>query len=601
MTKVWPTTGPMHGGTVVTLWGANFVDRYRLVCRFGTVLGTRHGSWRSASMIECVSPASGAAGSVPLEMSNNNQQFTTDALPFEYEVNAHVQRLFPTHGPASGGSTVTIYGSAFVDSPSLYARFGPVRVRPTFVTATELVSVAPGNAAGGVNGTQPVEVANNNQDFTFDNVAYLYQPEVVINGTLTPPSGPTFGGTIVTVTGAEFWDRDLPLCRFGGVISATVPTIVSSSELVCRTPAHVAGNATVELAMNGHSFTNWRVAWTYYEQAAVTHLAPTTGPMRGMSLVSVFGQRFRDTRELYCKFGAHVQVPATYRSSTMVLCLSNPWGFATSGTTPYTVPLEVSNNNQDFTTTAVSYEYTPDAHVTWIVLPKAPETSGLRTAMYIVTIVGQNFVDTPLLVCKFDALVVRGTQLNHTNVVCEHPAHEPQTIVVEVSNNNQGAACGACACACVCMCAPACARQRVCAAELTRARRAVHADFTRDGLTFTFLNATDIRGLRPRTGPSFGGTVVTLFGDSIDATSSCRFGTLELTTANATVLSSTEVRCMSPPQPPGDYLLEVTNNRMGACVRAFVRWCVRVCADVQRAAQTTRTSGACTRTTSRRA
>jgi len=89
----------MHGRTVVTVLGHYFIDQYHLTCQFGTH-GTVNGTLGSSTLVRCVSPSASVTGSISLEISNNNQQFSASMIAFEYQANASVMSLNITHGPA---------------------------------------------------------------------------------------------------------------------------------------------------------------------------------------------------------------------------------------------------------------------------------------------------------------------------------------------------------------------------------------------------------------------------------------------------------------------------------------------------------------------
>lgn len=69
---------------MVSVAGAAFLDTYTLVCRFGAATPVR-ATYVAATLLLCESPATGTTGSVPLEVSNNNQDYTADAVPFLYQ------------------------------------------------------------------------------------------------------------------------------------------------------------------------------------------------------------------------------------------------------------------------------------------------------------------------------------------------------------------------------------------------------------------------------------------------------------------------------------------------------------------------------------
>jgi len=83
----------------------------------------------------------------------------------------------------------------------------------------------------------------------------------------------------------------------------------------------------------------------------VDGINPTTGPVWGNTTVTVMGNYFRNSDELYCLFGTHPRLRGQFISITHVLCVSP------QDTGPTTMPLEITNNNQDFTTNGVVFEY----------------------------------------------------------------------------------------------------------------------------------------------------------------------------------------------------------------------------------------------------
>jgi len=181
----------MAGATTVTVFGLWFINTGELYCKFGTQ--EIAGSWISDTRVECRSPAVGAAGSVALEVSNNNQDFTSDGVTFTYQLNAAVSSLSLSSGPqgkimiasfcsvtayltvcslcSDGLTVVTVTGANFVSSPNLNCRFDLLRVNASYVTASTIVCITPAHAVGNVT----CEVTNNGQDFTTNGVVFDYQ------------------------------------------------------------------------------------------------------------------------------------------------------------------------------------------------------------------------------------------------------------------------------------------------------------------------------------------------------------------------------------------------------------------------------------------
>jgi len=70
---------------------------------------------------------------------------------------------------------------------------------------------------------------------------------------------------------------------------------------------------------------------------------------------------------------------------------------------------------------------------------------------------------------------------------------------------------------------------------------------------------TIVSSILPSSGPSTGNSIITVTGQfflGVDTT--CKFGSVKST--ENTFVSSTQLLCTSPPQSPGLYAVDVTNN-----------------------------------------
>jgi hypothetical protein len=83
----------------------------------------------------------------------------------------------------------------------------------------------------------------------------------------------------------------------------------------------------------------------------VVSLLPSTGPLLGGTIVTVSGSFFRDVDPMYCTFGTHPRVPATWINPSSLLCVSP------AESTPGTAALEVTGNNQDFSSSSIPFTY----------------------------------------------------------------------------------------------------------------------------------------------------------------------------------------------------------------------------------------------------
>ena len=223
VTAVSPAAGSTLGGTLVTITGTNFSGATAV--KFGATAATLF-TVNSATSITAVAPA-GAAGSVDVTV-------TTPAGPAPprrpistpTSVLATVTGLSPTGGPTAGGTPVTITGTNF--SGATAVKFGATAATSfTVNSATSITAVAPAGAAGSVDvtvttpaGTSATSAADNTP------TSLLY-----VTG-LNPSGGPTAGGTLVTITGANF--GSVIAVTFGG--GAAAITHKSDTSITVTTP-----------------------------------------------------------------------------------------------------------------------------------------------------------------------------------------------------------------------------------------------------------------------------------------------------------------------------------------------------------------------------
>lgn len=143
VTSVAPASGPTAGGVMVTITGNNFSAGAKAV-KFGDANATQF-TWLNDVEITAIAPAH-AAGPVDITVVgfdgvsavNAGYQFTFLALPA-------VTGIAPASGPTTGGSPVTITGSAF--SGATAVKFGASDARGfTVDSPTQITAVAPAGA-----------------------------------------------------------------------------------------------------------------------------------------------------------------------------------------------------------------------------------------------------------------------------------------------------------------------------------------------------------------------------------------------------------------------------------------------------------------------
>lgn len=156
--------------------------------------------------------------------------------------------------------------------------------------------------------------------------AYTYDAPTQLLAVI-PTGGPTTGGNVVRLIGAEF--------RYGIVVTfaganATSITVVDGNHLTCVVPAHAAGAVDVVVTniagiLPTATLTN---GYTYIVAApTVTAVAPTTGSIAGGEPVVITGTGFVATPTV--KFGGSSATSVVFVSSTQITCLTPAHAAAT--------------------------------------------------------------------------------------------------------------------------------------------------------------------------------------------------------------------------------------------------------------------------------
>ncbi len=150
-----------------------------------------------------------------------------------------VNSVSPNSGSTSGGTSVTVSGSNFVSGAAI--SFGGVAATSTaFVTSNTLTAVTPAHPAG----TFDLVITNPDGQVGVLANAFTYAASVPppTISSVTPSSGPTSGGTSITISGSGFM---IGANVFVGGSQATMISVPSSTRITAVTPAHAAGAADI--------------------------------------------------------------------------------------------------------------------------------------------------------------------------------------------------------------------------------------------------------------------------------------------------------------------------------------------------------------------
>ena len=149
-----------------------------------------------------------------------------------------ISSISPNSGPTAGGTTVTISGTGFAVGATV--KFGTTSAtNVNVVGSTTITAVTPARSSGSVN----VVVTNPGGQNATSNNGYTYAGAAAPTvSSVNPTSGPTAGGTSITISGTGFAAG--ATVTVGGSV-ATGVIVNNSTTITATTPAHAAGAVDV--------------------------------------------------------------------------------------------------------------------------------------------------------------------------------------------------------------------------------------------------------------------------------------------------------------------------------------------------------------------
>ena len=285
LTALSPVAGPPSGGTTVTITGSNFTGASAV--DFGPSPASAY-TVNSATQITATSPTESASTVHVVITTPVGTSALGVADEFSFESVPTVTTVTPAAGPLTGGTSVTITGTAFTGVTGV--DFGSVPATSYSVTSsTEIAATAPAGASG----TADVEVTNSaGTSATSRADQFNYESTPTISA-VSPLVGPPSGGTSVTITGTEF--TGATAVGFGSV-SATSYVVDSATTMVVTSPPSSAGPVDVAVT-NAVATSTASVSdeFTYELAPIVTALSPIAGLAGGGTSVTITGDNFTGT------------------------------------------------------------------------------------------------------------------------------------------------------------------------------------------------------------------------------------------------------------------------------------------------------------------
>ena len=271
VTAISPVSGSTSGGTAITVYGTGFLSGATLT--LGTA-ATNVNIINSTSLT--ATTAAHTAGVTNVTVTNTDGQSGTLSNAYTYTNPAPtVSTISPSSGTTGGGTPITITGTGFLVGASVTFG-GSSATNISIVSATSITAVTPAHAAGPIN----VVVTNtDSQSGTLANgYSYVLYPPPRMTA-VSPVSGPTGGGTSVSITGTGFLAG--ASVTFGGTI-ATNLRVISSSSITATTPPHVSGAVNVVITNTDAQSGSLSGGFTY-NAASISFVQVSSGPTSGQA------------------------------------------------------------------------------------------------------------------------------------------------------------------------------------------------------------------------------------------------------------------------------------------------------------------------------
>ena len=234
VTDIAPSAGPLAGGTSVTITGTGLTGATAgHVRRDG-----RRPTWSSTAPRRSRPRRRGSSGDRRRHGDRPGRHIGhLERRPFTYTTGPTVTMVNPNSGPAAGGTSVTITGTALTGATAVH--FGANSATGVVVNgATSITATSPaGTGTVDVTVTTPGGTSATSSNDLFTDIA---APTVT---NVAPSSGTTSGGTSVTITGTAL--TGATAVHFGAN-AATGVVVNSATSITATSPA---GTGTVDVTV----------------------------------------------------------------------------------------------------------------------------------------------------------------------------------------------------------------------------------------------------------------------------------------------------------------------------------------------------------------
>ena len=282
ITSVSPTTGPTAGGTLMRINGTNFGTSGYVM--FGSTQAVLTGAGYSNTYIECTLPV--GQGVSPVTVTLNSVKSAGYAWSY---LAPSISSITPSSAATSGNVLITLVGSNFGTSGAV--TFGPYTCSTSYPgtsysTNKVICYLPPGQGAN-------LSVLVNVSAIVNPIVPlFSYNPPNITN--ISPVSGPTSGGGVITLYGVNFGlSAVVTFANPSGSAQSLVCTPYglgqSHTQIQCTVPAFVGASVPIYANVSNQVSSGYPYVYT---APVINAITPLTAPTQGGTYVTFNGTNF---------------------------------------------------------------------------------------------------------------------------------------------------------------------------------------------------------------------------------------------------------------------------------------------------------------------
>ena len=490
---VRPDRGPVAGNTKFVIEGEGFTRETSIF------FGSRRAE---VNLVDdrLVGQTPQASGPGPVSVKALDPTSGEDVLQgaYTYTTTLRLDTVTPKSLPTEGGVEVTLTGESF-DGETRVSFDGHTALRHTLIDDQTMRVLAPSNEAG------PADVRVTNRDESVRATdAVTYEEALAVDG-VSPATGPTAGGTTVTLTGAGFATG--MTVTFGGK-QATVSTVnAKGTRATVSTPAHTSGLVDVGVQTPDGSATLRPEAFYYRSSSSeftVAAVTPDIGRESGGVEATLVGAGL-DSNGLTVTFGGKMATVKSSGPGSAVVTVP--------AHTPGKVDVTVQDGQGRSATLTKGFEYVADLAVQSVAPTESDTAGGTK-----VTVTGKGFNGASRV--EFGGVAASFSVVDAQTIEATAPAHAPGTVDLVVERGELSAS-------------------------------------LEDG--FTYTEDLEIHGFSPVRGSIAGNTYVVIRGRGFAGKLDVSFG--QNPAADVTVLDNQTLAVRTPRHGPGLVDVSVTGGQ----------------------------------------